>query len=184
MPGYTFVILCHSLLQQERLTVPEKNRQMAKFLPPQAPPPGSFAFRQPVTFLIRLLRFLPFQVSRSFFLHSSAFAQGFSDDPLQLTVSGTEFICRPLLDSRHRISVHPEYKAFRCFLFGHIPRLMIQCTRIDYRLGWFVSTEHHEQIAHHGCLLFFVQVHDFLFPQLVERHLHHRNRPFDDLFTR
>ena len=50
---------------------------------------------------------------------------------------------------------------------GRIMLLMVECAGIHYRLGGVVAAEHHEQVAHHGCLLVVVKLHYLLVAELV-----------------
>ena len=52
---------------------------------------------------------------------------------------------------------------------------MIQCSRIYYRLGSIIATEHYEQIADHGSLLVVIKLYHIFIAQLLQCHLHHRH---------
>ena len=56
--------------------------------------------------------------------------------------------------------------------------------RVDDGLDAFFTAQHHEQIAHHRRLALFVERHDVLAAQLVQRHLDHADGAFDDLLAR
>ena len=54
---------------------------------------------------------------------------------------------------------------------------MIQCSRIYYRLGGIIATEHYEQIADHSSLLVVIKLYHILIAQLLQCHLPEPLRP-------
>ena len=46
--------------------------------------------------------------------------------------------------------------------------LMIQCSRIYYRLGGIIATEHYEQIADHGSLLVVIKLYHIFIAQFLQ----------------
>ena len=60
---------------------------------------------------------------------------------------------------------------------------MIQCSRIYYRLGSIIATEHYEKIAEHGRLLVVIKLYHIFIAQLLQCHLHHRHGTLYDLLS-
>ena len=58
-------------------------------------------------------------------------------------------------------------------IVASISLLMIQRTAVYDRLCRFVGAEHHEQVAHHCCLLIFIKVDNLLVVEFVESHFYH-----------
>ena len=108
--------------------------------------------------------------------------QRLGNDPLQLAIGRAELIGCPFLYGSHRLSVYTQNETLGfTFLFGHNNKgslpptppkeglgeapsflLMIQRTRVNHWLCRLIGTEHYEQVAHHGCLLLFIEVNDLL----------------------
>lgn len=101
---------------------------------------------------------------------SPCLAQGLSDDPLKLSVGGTELVGGPFLDCAHRIGIDTKNETFcGVSFFGHYQmlgdELHVERSRIDYWLCVGLAAEHHHEIGHHGGLLVFVEFNHLLIAQ-------------------
>lgn len=104
-------------------------------------------------------RFLLFQ--------PAAFAQGFVDNPLELSVGAAKFVGSPFFNGFHRSGINTKYETFGgIFFLSHSAtdsELMVQRSGIHNRLCGFVSAKHYQQVAYHGRFFLFVELHDVVF---------------------
>jgi hypothetical protein len=99
---------------------------------------------------------------------------------LNLTVQAAQFIVRPTLEAVEDVTIDPKQERLP---FGH-GTLPINGSRIDNGLSTPFTTEHDQQVAHHCCLAFVVERHDFPPRQHLQGHLHHPDGAFDDPLAR
>lgn len=62
------------------------------------------------------------------------------------------------------------------FAFSWYLTYLIETPCVHNRLCVMISAEHHQQIGNHGCLSFFVQIHNLFAAQPLKSHLHHAYR--------
>ncbi len=89
-------------------------------------------------------------------------AQGFVQQHFDLPVDTPEFVGRPAFQCIIGLGTDPQGECF-LFAFQSLRCSSVDGSGIDDRGGGTFAAQHDQEIADHGGLLLFIQLHDFFF---------------------